>query len=43
MLDTPFLIFFQTDSKLYFFPKYSLFTLEAFTLSCYNLAHESIK
>ena len=42
-LSTPFLIFFQTDSKLYFFLKYSLFILEAFILSCYNLAHESIK
>ena len=42
-LSTPFLIFFQTDSKLYFFQKYSLFILEAFILSCYNLAHESIK
>ena len=42
-LSTPFLIFFQTDSKLYFFLKYSLFILEAFSLSCYNLAHESIK
>ena len=40
---TPFLIFFQTASKLYFFLKYSLFILEAFILSCYNLAHESIK
>ena len=42
-LSTPFLIFFRTDSKLYFFQKYSLFILEAFILSCYNLAHESIK
>ena len=42
-LSTSFLIFFQTDSKLYFFLKYSLFILEAFILSCYNLAHESIK
>ena len=42
-LSTPFLIFFQADSKLYFFQKYSLFILEAFILSCYNLAHESIK
>ena len=42
-LSTSFLIFFQTDSTLYFFLKYSLFILEAFILSCYNLAHESIK